>query len=1483
MRSFYPSTPLPGEGGRCHRGRDQARAWVLPCDGAEKRRTWKRVSKAKEQGLGETPPQGERPRQGKEGKGSRRDMQKSCQGLLSFCVGVNWTGLEKGGGRTAFANIAVAAAEMSEGEDGGRSARLRTFAEKLDDGDKKWWPWLYEVLVVQWTEVLATARGEGIAEALGAGGSKRATGAASGYPYTKETLPHHTTVLSQVYAPVLLAMVLKSLSLRVKHEKLRTPIRLDDAFLEELETLIALLARHISEAKKLSHADLINCSLANFIRDLFAVVHPAHAARLCGSYIRALRSKEDAPFETQFTLGFLRRLAMHDHVVALNSPGLIPSGVHRKTERDLAVASSTLVNSGGSSRPYSVPSGGVGVALGLGLSGAAVRPRVGSLELDGVTPTDSLDPHWLVELCVQKACVGATVHESPAVRMSGLELLRELQVFHTYDYRFQDGYSRQRVAAMYLPLMHYMAAKVAKLDAMPARDPERREMLVTFLYVLQDAPEAFLREMWKDVGIRFFRMFGRKGNAGSGVNAGTPSPATRRGSASFSGTETLSLMSPYASTPGNRTVFSPFSSHGGSSTARFGPGGGGSIGGSVGVGGERISSVKGGALLGLGLGRAAATDRTLTGAHALAPMPQEVRGTAGSGYLFIDEYQVFRILGLLELCIDTFEYPGAEELHRGGEGSGDSGANMKETAIASVLAPGAETEVSHEERSRASKWVSHQAQSIVRKATLILMDECSTEVLAREEIRPAPKQLVQRVLSSLLHALSVRQSDVCLVRLFEGAIDFLRRYGARVFVSSVGNRMQDWLRRTLIHCNAQRYRLRTAGRNFLTYLLRSAFHYYGSIGVVRKPLMAVFQGMISCMSGELDKGERHRGQTGCQISTVQEAVQALAPLDTTLEEMRDKLPTSDPSFRYRMKTFMDELLLIKRAYLIKLRYLKKVVATASADGVKGMGQDGYASKYWLGLGVTDLDSESVQEVFMQAASVFKSTELPKERADWLFTLAEYHKILNNDAEQGRCLIEIYQGFKRCLPIWDQLWKMTPFSNAQNKYSRLPSTGYLRAQIDEEAHPVILRPWNSEKELKRDIIGHANQAGARLGEAALPLLANEAYRETLAVARFERDYKIMAQAHHEIHQFMKKAMQQETVGLSGIGAFFRVGFWGALPSELKGLEFVYRVPVMTHVSDFQNRVLQLIYPLVSDPAKVKALPDSADEALVEDETLAYIKITSIKPVVEVFEAGEGAIKFTFHTPFTSGGKIHGSTAEQCKKLTELEVPLPFPCCTSRQIVYRRVVTLLSPIECSIDDIGGRIMTMREEVQAGIDRSSDTRGLTRLVQGSVLPQVNGGVVEVAEIFLKALPDDPKEACASDGVSGSGGRSELPQERSGGGGGTKKGKRFAPIALITEERAAELRDALRAMLVEFLELCRQLVLKTRTVLNVPRNASMMIPRAIGEERTAEELSAEHNILWQGEMERGFSKMMQAMEVYLKDEDGWEDLKDHTTNYAP
>lgn len=60
-------------------------------------------------------------------------------------------------------------------------------------------------------------------------------------------------------------------------------------------------------------------------------------------------------------------------------------------------------------------------------------------------------------------------------------------------------------------------------------------------------------------------------------------------------------------------------------------------------GGIRVGNIHIGEL-GLGVARAAAADRTLAGANALAPLPAEAKG-AGVGYLIIDEYQV-SLLGL---------------------------------------------------------------------------------------------------------------------------------------------------------------------------------------------------------------------------------------------------------------------------------------------------------------------------------------------------------------------------------------------------------------------------------------------------------------------------------------------------------------------------------------------------------------------------------------------------------------------------------------------------------------------------------------------------------------------------------------------------------------------------------------------------------------------------------------------------------------------
>ncbi|CAM9933115.1 unnamed protein product, partial [Choristocarpus tenellus] len=53
----------------------------------------------------------------------------------------------------------------------GECQRLRTFEEKLSTtGERKWWPWAYEVLVVQWTALLATAQ-SGSSSSSGSRGS----------------------------------------------------------------------------------------------------------------------------------------------------------------------------------------------------------------------------------------------------------------------------------------------------------------------------------------------------------------------------------------------------------------------------------------------------------------------------------------------------------------------------------------------------------------------------------------------------------------------------------------------------------------------------------------------------------------------------------------------------------------------------------------------------------------------------------------------------------------------------------------------------------------------------------------------------------------------------------------------------------------------------------------------------------------------------------------------------------------------------------------------------------------------------------------------------------------------------------------------------------------------------------------------------------------------------------------------------------------
>lgn len=194
----------------------------------------------------------------------------------------------------------------------------------------------------------------------------------------------------------------------------------------------------------------------------------------------------------------------------------------------------------------------------------------------------------------------------------------------------------------------------------------------------------------------------------------------------------------------------------------------------------------------------------------------------------------------------------------------------------------------------------------------------------------------------------------------------------------------------------------------------------------------------------------------------------------------------------------------------------------------------------------------------------------------------------------------------------------------------------------------------------------------------------------------------------------------------------------------------------HVSEFQSLIKQQLQFLVGTDVPVFVLPDTSPMPSNEAQE-AYAYMTSLTPVVinpselytDVTSATSTSWKkrldnisyrneyscFQFSVPYTKEGKAHAKTMDlQWKRTTTLTVRHPFPYILSRQVVIKREVRDLSPIEVALDDIQERIVSMVDELRKPPSKlQSDINNLMRLVQGTVAPQVNAGAAEVAKVFL------------------------------------------------------------------------------------------------------------------------------------------------------
>lgn len=79
---------------------------------------------------------------------------------------------------------------------------------------------------------------------------------------------------------------------------------------------------------------------------------------------------------------------------------------------------------------------------------------------------------------------------------------------------------------------------------------------------------------------------------------------------------------------------------------------------------------------------------------------------------------------------------------------------------------------------------------------------------------------VRAAASVYLHALSMKQSDVVITKTLTAAVEVVKIFGIKFFLSAIGETLQHWMRVILEHCGARRADLRVDACEFLNLLLR---------------------------------------------------------------------------------------------------------------------------------------------------------------------------------------------------------------------------------------------------------------------------------------------------------------------------------------------------------------------------------------------------------------------------------------------------------------------------------------------------------------------------------------------------------------------------------------------------------------------------------------------------------------------------------------
>ncbi|GMH77896.1 hypothetical protein TL16_g07578 [Triparma laevis f. inornata] len=261
--------------------------------------------------------------------------------------------------------------------------------------------------------------------------------------------------------------------------------------------------------------------------------------------------------------------------------------------------------------------------------------------------------------------------------------------------------------------------------------------------------------------------------------------------------------------------------------------------------------------------------------------------------------------------------------------------------------------------------------------------------------------IVRTIASVYLHGLSLHISDAAATGLIAASVELLKAVGLNMFILSLQDSLQDWMRMLLLHSGARRATVRVQALEFLVLLLRASWTTFGTLSKIRLPALAIFAEVCEKMA------QPHLASDHASV------IQALAPILKSIERMEESSVSRNLAFKAALHRFAAQLHAIYRGFLASVQRKSTTF------------------------------NEATEEELMAAASCYDKYELPFHRSYWLHLLAELHEERKHFAEAGACRFEIYDTLKRASESQARIWNPRPFARWEAFHRR--SGGYAQNQ------------------------------------------------------------------------------------------------------------------------------------------------------------------------------------------------------------------------------------------------------------------------------------------------------------------------------------------------------------------------------------------------------------------------------------------------------